>query len=215
VSPYRDAQAIVTGAASGIGFALAAELLRLGARVALADIDDAALATAVARLDADPSRIYAAPLDVTSEAAVRAFVADVLGRWGRLDFLFNNAGIGIGGEVQHLTAEHWARVIAVNLWGVVHGVLAAYPVMVRQRAGHIVNTASIAGLVNFPTATPYATTKHAVVGLSLSLRAEAEHYGVRVSVLCPGVIATRIFERALYVGTSRGPACATLRATAR
>jgi NADP-dependent 3-hydroxy acid dehydrogenase YdfG len=199
---YRKSTAIVTGAASGIGFALAAELYRLGARVALADVDTAALHTAVEQLGAAPSRIITATVDVSDEGQVRALVDGVLRRWGRLDFLFNNAGISIGGEAQYLTAEHWSRVVAVNLWGVVNGVLAAYPVMVNQRSGHIVNTASIAGLANFPTATPYATTKHAVVGLSLSLRAEAEHYGVRVSVLCPGVVASRIFERAVYVNTT-------------
>ena len=109
--------------------------------------------------------------------------------------MFNNAGIGIGGEVVDMTLAHFDRAVDVNLRGVVHGVLAAYRVMTRQGRGHIVNTASLAGLVPAPGITPYSMTKHAVVGLSLSLRAEAAKHGVRVSVICPGVIDTPILDR--------------------
>jgi NAD(P)-dependent dehydrogenase (short-subunit alcohol dehydrogenase family) len=108
----------------------------------------------------------------------------------------NNAGIGVGGEASELTLAHWERVIDVNLRGVLHGVHAAYPVMIAQRSGHIVNTASLAGLVPAPWLTPYAMTKHAVVGLGLSLRAEAAAHGVRVTAVCPGVVDTPMLDRA-------------------
>ncbi len=109
--------------------------------------------------------------------------------------MVNNAGIGIGGETRELLLAHWDRVIDVNLRGVVHGVHAAYPVMVEQGSGHIVNTASLAGLLPSPGATPYAMTKHGVVGLSLSLRAEAAQHGVRVTAVCPGVVDTPILDK--------------------
>ena len=108
-----------------------------------------------------------------------------LGKFG-----FNNAGIGIGGEVRLYELEDWNRVLDVNLRGVIHGVQAAYPIMLRQGFGHIVNTASMAGLLPTPLVVGYGATKHAVVGLSTSLRVEAAPAGVRVSVLCPGVIRT-------------------------
>src|SRR5207248_6593438 len=116
-------------------------------------------------------------------------------RHGRLDLMVNNAGIGIGGETRELLLAHWDRIIDVNLRGVVHGVHAAYPVMIEQGSGHIVNTASLAGLLPSPGATPYAMTKHAVVGLSLSLRGEAAAYGVRVTAVCPGVVETPILDK--------------------
>jgi NAD(P)-dependent dehydrogenase (short-subunit alcohol dehydrogenase family) len=115
-------------------------------------------------------------------------------RHGRLDLMVNNAGIGVGGEARELLLAHWDRVIDVNVRGVVHGVHAAYPVMIQQGSGHIVNTASLAGLVPAPLLTPYAMTKHAVVGLSLSLRAEAAAYGIRVTVVCPGVVDTPMID---------------------
>jgi short-subunit dehydrogenase len=110
--------------------------------------------------------------------------------------LFNNAGISLGGPTHELTAAHWDRVIDVNLRGVVNGVLAAYPKMVEQGRGHIVNTASAAGLVAPPFVAAYAAAKHAVVGLSLALRPEAALHGVKVTVLCPGSVETPMLDRA-------------------
>lgn len=108
--------------------------------------------------------------------------------------IFNNAGIGVGGNTEDLSVADWNRVIDVNLRGVVHGVAAAYPVMVRQGRGHIVNTASLAGLLPAGLLTVYSATKHAVVGLSLSLRAEAAARGVRVLVVCPSAVETAILD---------------------
>ncbi|MEQ8233644.1 MAG: SDR family oxidoreductase [Gammaproteobacteria bacterium] len=183
--------AVITGGASGIGLALGSALAARGATVVLADIDGDAAQSAAARLG---PRASAVTLDVTDAAAVAAVVADTVEQHGRLDLMVNNAGIAISGEVRDIAVEHWRRVVEVNLMGVVHGCDAAYKQMVKQGHGHIVNIASLAGLVPFPTNASYCATKHAVVGLSQSLRAEGEALGVKVSVVCPGFVATNIFE---------------------
>jgi NAD(P)-dependent dehydrogenase (short-subunit alcohol dehydrogenase family) len=190
---FADRTAIVTGAGSGIGAALARALTDAGADVVHADIDGQA-----AQRAARGGR--SAEVDVTDAAAVQGLVDEVVQRTGRLDLLFNNAGIGAGGETEHIALEDWDRIIDVNIRGVVHGVAAAYPVMVRQGAGHIVNTASLAGLVPAGLLTPYAMTKHAVVGLSRSLRVEAATKGVRVTVVCPGVVETPLLDTEDPVG---------------
>ena len=188
--------AIITGAASGIGQALASALVTRGDTVVMADIDgDGAERAAGGLSRCGPGAATPAAVDVRDAGAVQALVDQVRGKYGRLDVMVNNAGIGVGGEARELLLAHWDRVIDVNLRGVVHGVQAAYPVMIEQRSGHIVNTASLAGLLPSPGLTPYAMTKHAVVGLSLSLRAEAAGYGVRVTAVCPGVVETPILDK--------------------
>ncbi len=187
----RDAIALVTGGGSGIGRALCLALARRGARVWVTDVDGAS-AEAVA--EACGGGAVARQVDVRDAEAVRAAVESAAKDGGRLDYVFNNAGIGVGGEVQDLTVAHFDRVIDVNVRGVVHGVMAAYPIMTRQRSGHIVNVASAAGLGPAPLLTPYAMSKHAVVGLSTSLRIEAAALGVRVSVLCPTAIETPLLD---------------------
>ena len=195
-SHYQGRVAIVTGAASGIGKALAGTLARRGATVVLADIDEAgAKAAADALAAGPPGRVSGVALDVTDAEAVAALVERVAQDHGHLDFLFNNAGIAVAGPVSELTLAHWNRTIDVNLRGVVHGVVAAYPIMIRQGRGHIVNTASLAGLLPSPMLTPYGMTKHGVVSLSESLRMEAAEHGVRVSVVCPGVIDTPLLDK--------------------
>jgi short-subunit dehydrogenase len=124
-------------------------------------------------------------------------VAGVEDEHGALDLLVNNAGVGVAGPVEELSAEHWRRALDVNVGGVVNGVAAAYPRMRARGAGQIVNMASLAGLVPLPLLVPYATTKHAVVGLSTSLRAEAAGSGVRVSVICPAAVRTAMLDRAV------------------
>jgi NAD(P)-dependent dehydrogenase (short-subunit alcohol dehydrogenase family) len=192
------AVAIVTGGASGIGRAFSATLVRRGSTVVVADLDGARAEVVAKELDGGGRRARAAELDVRDGPAVQALVDDVVTTHGRLDYVFNNAGIGVGGNVQDLTLAHWDRIIDVNLRGVINGVMAAYPIMVRQRRGHIVNTASMAGLVPPGLLTPYATTKFGVVGLSMSLRTEAAGYGVRVSAVCPGPVNTPMLD-------TRGP----------
>ncbi len=198
--------AIVTGGASGIGRALGAALVRRGDVVVLADVDGDAAAEVAERLRAaGPGTATAAAVDVREADAVAALVDGTAERHGRLDLLFNNAGLGIGGPAEELTLAHWARTLDVNLRGVVHGCQAAYPLMLRQGHGHIVNTASLAGLLPMPGSAPYATTKWAVVGLSLSLRAEGAARGVRVSVVCPGGVDTPILDKGIPADLPRVP----------
>jgi NAD(P)-dependent dehydrogenase (short-subunit alcohol dehydrogenase family) len=188
--------AVVTGAASGIGRALSAALARRGAVVVLADIDEAGVKAAADEIGAGArGPVSGRALDVADADAFGELVGAVVTDHGRIDLLFNNAGVGIWGDVADLTLAHWNRVIDINLRGVVHGVAAAYPVMISQGRGHIVNTASLAGLIPGPMLTPYSMTKHAVVGLSTGLRAEAAAHGVRVSVVCPGLIDTPILDK--------------------
>jgi NAD(P)-dependent dehydrogenase (short-subunit alcohol dehydrogenase family) len=198
IRTYQNAVAIVTGAASGIGRALACELAARGANVVLADLqmDEAQKVAETIRSAGGCAK--AAPLDVTDFSAVDRLVRGVAQSQGRLDYLFNNAGIAIGGTMNDLKMEDWNRLLNVNLHGVIHGAVAAYPVMRAQRFGHIVNTASMAGLMANPLNLPYATAKHAVVGLSLSMRAETAHLGLRASVICPGVIRTPILDGGRY-----------------
>jgi NAD(P)-dependent dehydrogenase (short-subunit alcohol dehydrogenase family) len=203
VDAFRDKVAIVTGGASGIGRALCEALAREGASVVVADVRPDG-AEAVARGIAERGgKATAVVLDVRDAAAVRALVDETASRSGRIDYLFNNAGIAVGGDAQDVAPKDWEDVLDVNLKGVVNGVLAAYPLMVRQGFGHIVNTASLAGLGPAPGTVSYAASKHAVVGLSTSLRAEAADLGVRVSVVCPGLIDTPIFTNSRYVGVER------------
>jgi NAD(P)-dependent dehydrogenase (short-subunit alcohol dehydrogenase family) len=157
----------------------------------MTDVDGAAVEEAASSLGDSATGLA---VDVRDADAIRKVVENVAREHGHLDYLFNNAGIAIGGVAQELSAEHYRRAIDVNIYGVVNGVLAAYPLMVTQGSGYILNTASVAGLLPSLFSTPYAMTKHAIVGLSKNLRLEGEHYGVRVSVLCPGVIDTPILD---------------------
>ena len=202
-----DRVCIVTGGGSGIGRALSLELARRGDRVVVTDVDEGAALEVAERIGV---RGTSRRLDVTSEADVERVVGEVAQHHGRIDLLFNNAGIGIGGEAQHLSLDDWRRVLDVNLLGVIHGVHAAYPRMIEQGFGHIVNVASIAGLFPFPIALPYTTSKHAVVGLSLGLRAEAAALGVKVSVVCPSGIDTNIWSRSILRGQDKEKAMALL-----
>jgi NAD(P)-dependent dehydrogenase (short-subunit alcohol dehydrogenase family) len=187
--------AIVTGAGSGIGAALCRALAGAGVRVLCTDVDGDAAERTAAALGARSAR-----LDVTDAAAVQACVDDVVATAGRLDLMFNNAGITFGGDTELLTLDQWNAVIDVNIRGVVHGVAAAYPQMVRQGHGHIVNTASMAGLAAAGQITSYVMSKHAVVGLSLALRSEAAGRGVGVLAICPTAVETPILDKGAVGG---------------
>lgn len=202
---YREAVALVTGGGSGIGESLARALALRGAHVFVADrrIDEAERVAAAIR--ARGGSAIAAEVDVRDAPSMEALVDRAYARHGRIDFLFNNAGIGVAGEVKDLTLDDWRAIVEVNVLGVVHGVHAVYGRMVAQGFGHIVNTASMSGLMPSPLTVPYATTKAGVVGLSRSLRVEAAHYGVRVTALCPGVIRTPILEGGAFGRFARRP----------
>lgn len=187
MDPFRGRSAIVTGGASGIGRALSTRLAAEGAHVVVADVDGDG-----ARRVATEIGGTAAPVDVRDAEAVQALVDDVADRHGSIDLLFNHAGISLGGLTHELTTAHWDRIIDINLRGVVNGVVAAYPRMVTQGSGHIINTTSPTGLVGTPFTVAYGATKHAVTGLTTSLRPEARSHGVRVTLLVPGSIETPI-----------------------
>jgi NAD(P)-dependent dehydrogenase (short-subunit alcohol dehydrogenase family) len=190
--------ALVTGGAGGIGRALCEALAADGARVVVADLDAAGAERVAGAIRSAGAQAEAAALDVADADAFRARVHDTARRHGRLDLLVNAAGVGAWGDARDLPLPLWRRVLDVNLWGVVHGTLAAYEVMAKQGSGRILNVASLAGLVSAPTVTPYAAAKHAVVGFSTSLRAEAADLGVRVAVACPGPVRSG-FHAALLV----------------
>jgi NAD(P)-dependent dehydrogenase (short-subunit alcohol dehydrogenase family) len=200
---FKDKIAVVTGGASGIGRALTGALCRDGATVVCADIDEKGAGRAVREIVSAGGRAMAAHLDVTRRHQVARVVGRTVREFGRLDLMFNNAGVGIVGEVRDMTADHWRRVVDVNLWGAINGTLAAYPVMIGQGAGAIVNIASIAGLLPVPALAAYAAAKHAVVGLSTSMRPEAADLGVQVSVACPGAVDTPLFRTAEILGADR------------
>lgn len=191
--------AIVTGAAGGLGKALAQEMAARGGHVVLADIDAALLQETASELRAGGARLDSKTVDVRDADEVADLIEETHRHLGRIDYLFNNAGINLCAELRDTSLEDWNRLIDVNLRGVIHGVHAAYPIMREQGFGHVVNTASAAGLVPAAAEGAYSATKHAVVGLSSALRIEAEAFGIRVSVVCPGLIDTPILESTKYV----------------
>lgn len=191
---FKDKVVIMTGGASGIGKTVVEELGRRGATVIVSDINESGAHEVAESINKAGGRAQATQLDVTQEEAVRGLIESTASEQGQLDYMFNNAGIALGGEVRDLEMDQWRKIVDINLWGVVYGTTAAYKVMREQGSGHIVNVASVAGLVPVPIETAYAMTKHAVVGLSTSLRIEAETFGVKVTVICPGFIDTNIFE---------------------
>jgi NAD(P)-dependent dehydrogenase (short-subunit alcohol dehydrogenase family) len=193
---FKNKVAIITGGASGIGQALCEELGRRGTRVVAADLDLEGAEQVAAGIRAEGGRAEAAHLDVTRSDQIQELIDQRVSMYGRLDYLFNNAGIANLGEVRDMTPEQWDRIIGINLMGVVYGTTAAYARMVEQGFGHIVNMASEAGLYPVAATTSYALTKHGVVGLSTSLRAEGAGLGVKVSVVCPGPVESRIVDNA-------------------
>lgn len=187
---------IVTGGASGIGRALAGEMVGAGATVLVADRDRAGAEGAAAALGGTGTgSVLAAALDVRDREAFRELVDRFVADHGRIDVLVNAAGVSVGGAVERLGGAHWDLAIDVNLGGVVNGVIAVYGHMVSAGRGHIVNIASGVGLAPSPFVAPYAASKHGVVGLSLSLRPEAALHGITVSVVCPGAVETPILDR--------------------
>ena len=195
--------AIITGAAGGMGRALGSEMASRGCTVVLADVNAELLEATAAELRGAGAAVVSRAVDVRDANAVGSLVHDTWQGLGRIDYLFNNAGINICAEISDTSLDDWNQLIDVNLKGVVHGVHAAYPIMRKQGFGHIVNTASAAGLIPAAAEGAYAATKHAVVGLSSALKVEAEASGVGVSVVCPGLVDTPILTSTKYVGFER------------
>jgi NAD(P)-dependent dehydrogenase (short-subunit alcohol dehydrogenase family) len=193
----RGKCAVVTGAASGIGRAMADAFAAEGMRVVLADIESGALEQAAAAVRARGSAALAVPTDVSQAEQVQALADRAAAEFGRVDVVCNNAGVALSGPTWEHTLADWQWLLGVNLWGVVHGVRAFVPLMLKQGGeGHIVNTGSVAGLTSNPFMSIYNVSKHAVVTLSETLQKELTLLGtpVKVSVLCPGFVNTRILE---------------------
>jgi NAD(P)-dependent dehydrogenase (short-subunit alcohol dehydrogenase family) len=194
--PYRGTTALITGGASGIGAALARGLSERGAFVVIADRQIDAARELAANLARTGPGATAHELDVRDGSATRALIEDLWASRGGIDFAFANAGTGVGGEAIEYTDDDWRYIVDVNLMGVVHLFHATYSRMAARRSGHLVATASMAGLLPSAGSTVYGATKHGVVGLCRSLRIEAREHGVRVTALCPGVIRTAILVNA-------------------
>jgi len=193
----KDKVCIITGAASGIGRAIADLLIKSGGIVIAIDKDPALLHEKIG----SGARKELKLCDVRDAAHLKSIVEEVVKKYGKIDYLFNNAGIVVIGEERDITLEDWKEVVDTDLCGVINGVTAAYPVMVRQGFGHIVNTSSLAGLISVTIESSYVASKYAVVGLSHALRMEGEGLGVKVSVVCPGPVRTPIMFTSKVVGS--------------
>ena len=198
MNEFRGKVAVITGAASGIGRALADRCAQEGMKIVLADIEEEALARTEQEMTAAGATILAVRTDVANFSDVEALAAQTLDAFGAVHLLCNNAGVGTGSpSIWENTLSDWKWLVGVNLWGVIHGVLAFVPIMLDQDTEcHIVNTASIAGLTTGSIIGPYGVTKHAVVSLSesLHLQMEEREAKVKVAVLCPEMVNTRLWD---------------------
>ncbi len=196
---FRDRVAVITGGASGIGFATAERLAAEGMKIVIADIETNALESAAKRLESAGAQVLAVRTDVSLAADVERLAQKTLERFGGVHVVFNNAGVAITGEAWENSLADWEWVLGVNLWGVIHGIRTFVPILLRQNEpAHVVSTASMAGLTSNPGMAIYNVTKHAVVTLSETLHSDLAMRGsqVKASVLCPGFIQTRIMDSA-------------------
>ncbi|MGH9024843.1 MAG: SDR family NAD(P)-dependent oxidoreductase [Acidimicrobiia bacterium] len=192
----RDKTAVITGGASGIGFALAERFAAEGMRLVLADIEEVALEGAAKRIADADAEVLAVPTDVADADAVDALATATFERFGTAHVVCNNAGVVSGGPAWEIPLAEWEWILGVNLEGVVHGIRSFVPRLIEQGEGHVVNTASIAGIGPLPFVAPYNATKHAVVGISASMYHELALIGspVGVTVLCPGFVPTKLLD---------------------
>ncbi len=198
----QDKWVLITGAASGIGQALAREFTAAGSKIIIADIDEAGMEVTAADLKTRGGEVICIRADMTRPEEVEMLARRALEEAGRVDILVNNAGITVVCEVRHCSIDEWERILATNLRGLIlliHHLLAH---LISRGSGHIVNIASMAGLIGIPGLTPYSVTKFGMVGLSEALRVELDGYGIKVTAVCPGFVLTPIIERSPIKGFS-------------
>ena len=195
IKDFRGKTAFVTGGAGGIGFAMARAFGHAGMNVVVADIDNKAAKGAAERLTAEQVKAVPVHCDVSERAGVRAAALEALAAFGKIHVVCNNAGVAVGGPIGTVSERDWDWIIDVNLKGVVYGVETFVP-LIRSHGegGHIVNTASMAGMISPPGMEPYSATKFAVVALTEGWAAQLAPDGIGVSALCPGFVRTRIHE---------------------
>ncbi len=198
---FAGLRVVVTGSAGGIGRATAIAFARGGAELVLCDLDRVGLQrTAQLVEDRGGKTVFAEAVDVANREQMAGFAEAALRAAGGIDVLVNNAGIGAGGSFVTTELPTWDRVLSVNLMGVVHGCHYFLPNMIERGQGHVVNIASVLGLVGLPGVSVYSASKFAVVGLSRSLMSELKGAGILVTAICPGLIATDIMSNAMLSG---------------
>lgn len=200
---FKGKIAVITGGASGIGKALGERLSSLGASVVLSDLNEEALGKVIREITASGGKASGEALDVTDYEAFKKHLDGVVATHGRIDYLFNNAGIAIAAEFRDMELKHWQKVMAVNLNGVFHGSSLAYKLMVKQGSGHIINLSSIEGMMPFPGNAAYVASKYAVLGLSQTMHVEGHSLGVKISAVCPGFVKTPIFDVSELINIDR------------
>jgi NAD(P)-dependent dehydrogenase (short-subunit alcohol dehydrogenase family) len=204
--PFRGRVAVVTGGAGGIGFAMAEAFAARGAKIALADLDEAAMDARAKLLRERGTEVLCVRTDVTERASVNALADRVFQHFGAAHLVCNNAGIAIAGPLLQMTQDDWRLTMDIDFWGVVHGALAFAPRMIEQKqGGHILNTASMAGLVGMSWLGVYCAAKFAVVGFTESLRRELDAHEIGVSVLCPMIVATEITANSMRMRGLEAP----------
>ncbi|MBW4084447.1 SDR family oxidoreductase [Paenibacillus sp. S150] len=196
---------VITGGASDIGQSIAMELIQNRNKVILLDINESGLQNVQALLNPTGDVLMTQAVDMTIPGEVEQAFNTLYSKYKKIDYVFNIVGYGLVGEVRDMGIEDWRGMINTNLNGVLFPTVYAYDLMTKQGFGHIVNMSSLGGIIPSPFNTAYSTTKHAIVGLSTSLREEGKSRGVKVTVLCPGGIRTKLWDSVRLINLKREP----------